>query len=99
MSGSVTIPRRQHADQTASSSVSISHRTPFAPHVHFVPPSGAPGFSGEDHAWDRGFSKDYDKERVEKRSVLLKERKEGEGCVVVLDVTLANLVSSPVFFP
>ena len=88
----VFIPRKH---QVPSSAVSMSHGTPFASHMSsFIPPSGAPGFSGEDHSWDRGFSKDYDRERVERRSVSLKDRQEGEGCAGVLDVRLADLVSA-----
>ncbi|KAG7439983.1 TLD-domain-containing protein [Guyanagaster necrorhizus] len=50
--------------------VEISHDTPFAPHgsasetssVVYIPPSGAPGFRGEEYAWDKGFSMQLEKE-------------------------------------
>jgi hypothetical protein len=64
LTGAVAIPQRQHSRYVSSSSSShtvISHGTPFASHISsFFPPSGAPGFSGEDHMWDKGFSEDYD---------------------------------------
>jgi hypothetical protein len=42
--------------------------------------------------WDRGFSDDYDAEKADRGTVLLKERKEGDGYEGVLDVPLASLV-------
>ena len=96
-SGMGTISRRQHSEHATPIAVSISHRTPFASHAPFVPPSGAPGFFGDDHSWDRGFSEDYNRDPVGRRSVMLMDRKEGEGCVVVLGVALADLVSSTLF--
>ncbi|TFK81490.1 TLD-domain-containing protein [Polyporus arcularius HHB13444] len=62
----------------------ITHGTPFAPHA-FVPPSGAPGFTG-DRTWDKGF--EFDKTQVERRSIRLTGRK--EMTVPVLNVDLAD---------
>ena len=62
----------------------ITHGTPFASHT-FVPPSGAPGFTG-DRQWDKGF--EFDKTQVERRSVRLTGRK--EVTTPVLNVALAD---------
>ena len=64
----------------------ITHGTPFASHT-FVPPSGAPGFTG-DRQWDKGF--EFDKAQVERRSVRLTGRK--EVTAGVLTVELADKV-------
>jgi hypothetical protein len=91
----VPIPRTRNVHNVHPSMVSMSHNTPFGSHMSsFTPPSGAPGFSGDDHAWDRGFSEDYDREKVERRSISLRGRQEGDGSVGVLEVGLADLVSS-----
>ncbi|KAI0798217.1 TLD-domain-containing protein [Abortiporus biennis] len=63
----------------------ITHGTPFASHP-YIPPSGAPGFTG-DRTWNTaGF--EFDKENVEKKSVKLLGRKEVTS--PVLTVELAN---------
>ncbi|EIW75007.1 TLD-domain-containing protein [Coniophora puteana RWD-64-598 SS2] len=75
---------------------SITHGTPFGTAV-FVPPSGAPGFTG-DRNWDkRGFAASYEndeqeKERRGERSVKLVGRKEGTASV--LTVELADQIRS-----
>jgi hypothetical protein len=95
----VAIQRMPHPRFAAASSVSsaaISHGTPFGSHISlFMPPSGAPGFTGGDHSWDRGFSEDFNKE--EQGKVLLTDRREGEGYVGVLDDALASLVKLLIF--
>ncbi|KAG5637439.1 hypothetical protein DXG03_004439 [Asterophora parasitica] len=59
-----------HPTPPASSDVHISHGTPFgrslkaspfASHV-YVPPTGAPGYKGEQYNWDRGFSAELERE-------------------------------------
>jgi hypothetical protein len=57
--------RRSTSHAQTMPSVQLSHGTPFgqhhsrtspfAPHI-YSPPSGAPGFAGEQYDWDRGFS-------------------------------------------
>ncbi|KAI0776556.1 TLD-domain-containing protein [Trametes elegans] len=69
----------------------ITHGTPFASHP-FVPPSGAPGFTG-DRQWDKGF--EFDKTQVERKSVRLTGRK--EMTVPVLTVEIADMLRP--FFP
>jgi len=51
--------------------VQITHSTPFTPPNNivgggyvYIPPAGAPGFKGEDHDWDKGFSNELEKERL-----------------------------------
>jgi len=91
----VAIPQPHHSRYVSSSSSHsvISHGTPFASHISsFFATSGAPGFSGEDHMWDKGFSEDYDGEKADRSGVLLKGRREDDGCVGVLDTDLAGLV-------
>ncbi|RPD72704.1 TLD-domain-containing protein, partial [Lentinus tigrinus ALCF2SS1-7] len=61
---------------------SITHGTPFASHT-FIPPSGAPGFTG-DRKWDKGF--EFDKTQVERRSVRLIGRKEVTAPVLSVDL-------------
>lgn len=61
------------ATSSTSTSTAIFHGTPFASKL-YVPPSGAPGFSA-DHSWDKGFSNDFDKERVERKTIKLEGRK------------------------
>ena len=56
-----------------SPSTAISHGTPFAS-KRYVPPTGAPGFT-VDRFWDKGFSNDFDKERVERKTIKLEGRK------------------------
>ncbi|KAH9852854.1 TLD-domain-containing protein [Lenzites betulinus] len=70
---------------------SITHGTPFASHT-FVPPSGAPGFTGE-QKWNKGF--EFDKTQVERKSVRLLGRK--ELTVPVLTVAIADMIRP--FFP
>ncbi|KAF8890834.1 TLD-domain-containing protein [Gymnopilus junonius] len=36
--------------------------SPFAPHV-YIPPTGAPGFKGEQYTWDKGYSEELEAER------------------------------------
>ncbi|KAF9523685.1 TLD-domain-containing protein [Crepidotus variabilis] len=51
----------------------ITHGTsPFAPAV-YVPPSGAPGFTGDRYDWDKGFSDELEEER-KGRKVVAKQR-------------------------
>ncbi|KAG6889446.1 hypothetical protein C0992_005166 [Termitomyces sp. T32_za158] len=54
------------------SDVQISHGTPFgrpitvspfASHI-YIPPSGAPGYGGEQYDWDKGYSDDLDREAI-----------------------------------
>jgi hypothetical protein len=42
--------------------------------------------------WDKGFSEDYDGGKADRSGVLLKGRREDDGCVGVLDTNLAGLV-------
>ncbi|KAG6877289.1 hypothetical protein C0993_008846 [Termitomyces sp. T159_Od127] len=58
------------------SDVQISHGTPFgrsmtispfASHV-YIPPSGAPGYRGEQYNWDKGYSDDLDRELVQEEA-------------------------------
>ncbi|KAI0365830.1 TLD-domain-containing protein [Pilatotrama ljubarskyi] len=79
-----------HAPSTALDTA-ITHGTPFSSHI-FVPPSGAPGFTG-DRQWDKGF--EYDKTQVERKSVRLTGRK--EMTVPVLTVEIADMLRP--FFP
>lgn len=54
------------------SDVQISHGTPFGRSVTlspfsshiYIPPSGAPGYRGEQYDWDKGFSDDLDRELI-----------------------------------
>ncbi|CCM04159.1 uncharacterized protein FIBRA_06321 [Fibroporia radiculosa] len=62
----------------------ITHGTPFAAHP-FVPATGAPGFAG-DRDWNKGF--EFDKSKVERRSVRLVGRK--EVTTPVLNAELAD---------
>ncbi|KAI0665525.1 TLD-domain-containing protein [Trametes maxima] len=75
----------------SSLDAAITHGTPFASHT-FVPPSGAPGFTG-DRKWDKGF--EFDKTQVERKSVRLTGRK--ELTVPVLTVEIADMLRP--FFP
>ncbi len=68
---------------------SITHGSPFASHA-FVPPSGAPGFTG-DRKWNKGF--EFDKTQVERKSVRLNGRR--EMTVPVLTVEIADMVRTP----
>lgn len=92
---SIVPSSRKHARQatdtlTTFSSTSVPpgiSPSPFAAHP-FIPPSGAPGFTG-DHNWNtQGF--DFD-ETTLKRQFRLIGRKEGTS--PVLDIELADLVS------
>ncbi|KAG6828947.1 hypothetical protein H0H87_000234 [Tephrocybe sp. NHM501043] len=64
-----TSPERIITPPPHISDVHISHGTPFdkpkdspfAPHV-YIPPSGAPGYKGEQYDWDKGFSAELDSE-------------------------------------
>ncbi|KAL0952980.1 hypothetical protein HGRIS_007192 [Hohenbuehelia grisea] len=61
----------------SSPPVTISHGTPFAPPPQtnhgaspfaphtFIPPTGAPGFTGEGYDWDKGFSVELERELSE----------------------------------
>ncbi|EPS94800.1 hypothetical protein FOMPIDRAFT_1169299 [Fomitopsis schrenkii] len=66
----------------------ITHGTPFAA-APFVPATGAPGFAG-DRRWDKGFSDNFEKTRVDKKSVRLVGRK--EMTAPVLTVELADML-------
>ncbi|KAH8093096.1 TLD-domain-containing protein [Cristinia sonorae] len=68
-------------------SVSITHGTPFASDT-YIPPSGAPGFSG-DRTWNTG-GFEFDKDRVEKKSVRLVGRR--EMTTPVLTAEVADLI-------
>jgi hypothetical protein len=89
--GRRTPPPHQHASSLASSAFAldrtISHGTPFGSHI-FIPPSGAPGFSG-DREWDKGFSRDW-KEDAEGKDVRLSGRK--ETTTSILTQELADMV-------
>ncbi|KAF8870814.1 TLD-domain-containing protein [Infundibulicybe gibba] len=58
-------PHRTHIPTPTSSRPnpfsSSSHVSPFASHV-YVPPSGAPGFTGDSYDWDKGFSNELEQE-------------------------------------
>ena len=69
-------------------STAITHGTPFASEP-YIPPSGAPGFSG-DRTWNTG-GFEFDKENVEKKSVRLVGRK--ELTTPVLTAEIADMVS------
>jgi hypothetical protein len=82
---------------------SISHGTPFASHdTMFTPPTGAPGYKGETHKWDKGFSAELEEERtrpatpvdmgviIEKKTGYVDLKGRREMTVGVLDTTLAN---------
>ena len=58
-------PHQQpHASQTLPRSIIIKHTaSPFGSHS-YIPPSGAPGFRGESYDWDKGFSKELEREIV-----------------------------------
>ncbi len=84
----------------------ISHGTPFSSHEgSYVPPTGAPGFKGEDHHWDKGYSEELEHERtrpatpvnmsavIQKKTGYVDLKGRREGTVGVLDSNLANLVS------
>ena len=75
-----------------ATSSSITHGSPFASHP-FLPPTGAPGFTGDRNWNERGFN--FDKKTMEKQEsvVALKGRK--ELTVPVLNGHLAGLVGSP----
>lgn len=75
-----------------STNSTITHGTPFASHT-FLPPSGAPGFTGDRNWNERGF--DFDKKSAEKQEsrVELKGRKEFTD--PVLSARLAGQVSQP----
>lgn len=85
-------PPLPHSSLPASVSTSstISHGTPFASRS-YIPASGAPGFAGSDHAWDKGFSDDFEKDgKKAKEHVHLEGLKAAtEG---ILDLTLVDLV-------
>ncbi|KII83721.1 hypothetical protein PLICRDRAFT_439093 [Plicaturopsis crispa FD-325 SS-3] len=79
------------APSTFLQSSAISHGTPFGAPLP-VQASGAPGFSiAQDRAWDKkGFSDDFDREKVERRSLTLAGR--GAATTAVLSTTLADLI-------
>jgi hypothetical protein len=87
-SSAIGTPSSVIPPSSASASTTISHGTPFASRP-YIPPSGAPGFAG-DHAWDKGFSNDFDKERVERKNVSLQGRRGMTS--PVLDESVAGLV-------
>ncbi|KAI0071231.1 TLD-domain-containing protein [Panus rudis PR-1116 ss-1] len=80
------------ASGSASTEIPITHGTPFASQP-YIPPSGAPGFTG-DRTWNTG-KFEFDKDRVEKKSVRLVGRK--ELTAEVLTVSLANAIRP--YFP
>ncbi|KAH7908565.1 TLD-domain-containing protein [Hygrophoropsis aurantiaca] len=69
-----------------SSVAEITHGTPFGS-TPYTAPSGAPGFAG-DHAWDKGFSDSFEREkdRAEKKSVHLSGRREGTADILSVEV-------------
>ncbi|KAF7982682.1 hypothetical protein HWV62_27168 [Athelia sp. TMB] len=75
---------------SVSVSSTISHGTPFASRS-YVPPSGAPGYSGNNNSWDKGFSDDFDKEgNKTQRHVRLEGLREAtEG---ILDMTMVEMI-------
>lgn len=75
-----------HTRATTIAGPSITHGTPFAAHP-YLPPSGAPGFTG-DRTWDKGFQ--FDREDVERASIKLLGRK--EVTTSVLTVAMADKV-------
>ena len=84
-SGILSHSRMQSA--AFDTSPNITHGSPFASE-QYVPPSGAPGFSG-DRTWNTsGF--EFDKENVEKKSVRLLGRK--EMTTAVLTTEIADMV-------
>jgi hypothetical protein len=84
----------------SSAPSTISHGTPFASRP-FLPPSGAPGFEG-DQAWDKGFSDGYfENERGGKggRGVRLEGRREMTNEVLEMElIDLARPFSSPLIY-
>ena len=87
LSRSTPHSRAATISEGTSVDTSITHGTPFASHP-FIPPSGAPGFTG-DRQWDKGF--EFDKTQVERKSVRLTGRK--DVTAPVLTVELADMVS------
>lgn len=81
--------------------------SPFAPHV-FVPPTGAPGYKGEQYDWDKGYSMQLEQELTDVRDPVqpspglgdLMEKKSGtvelkgrkEMTVPVLNSLVASMV-------
>jgi hypothetical protein len=73
----------------------LTHGTPFASQI-YVPPTGAPGFEG-DRAWNTSHFEFDPGNKVPRKSVILKGRKDITS--VVLTDSLADLVSrSPLRF-
>ncbi|KAF8993337.1 TLD-domain-containing protein [Hymenopellis radicata] len=83
----------------------ISHGTPFSSHEgSYVPPTGAPGYKGENHHWDKGYSEELEHERarpatpvnmsavIQKKTGYIDLKGRREGTVGVLDSDLANLL-------
>ena len=67
----------------------LTHGTPFASHT-YVPPTGAPGFEG-DRAWNKSHFEFDPENKVSRKGVILKGRKDVTS--VVLTPSLADLVS------
>jgi len=64
---------------STSSTLSVTHSSsPFAPHV-YVPPTGAPGFSGEGYDWDKGFSDELEAEREREQGLPDRGRETNRG--------------------
>jgi len=67
----------------------LTHGTPFASQT-YIPPTGAPGFEG-DRAWNKSHFEFDPENKVSRKSVILKGRKEVTS--VALTPSLADLVS------
>ena len=67
----------------------LTHGTPFASQA-YIPPTGAPGFEG-DRAWNKSHFEFDPENKVPRKSIALKGRKEITS--VVLTPSLADLVS------
>ena len=79
-------PHVSHTLPSPSTSSSLSgiikHKaSPFGTHT-YIPPSGAPGFKGDAYDWDKGFSKELEREIVRGRS---SDRGNGNGKSVGVD--------------
>lgn len=73
-----------------ATSSTITHGTPFASHP-FLPPSGAPGFTGDRNWNDRGF--DFDTKSAQKQESLVELKGRKEITEPVLSARIAGQVS------
>ncbi|KAI6030112.1 TLD-domain-containing protein [Pisolithus marmoratus] len=95
---SSSLPAHSSSYSDYSSFASISHRgSPFVS-TPFVPPSGAPGFTG-DRNWDKGFydalQRDKESGTVKRKGINLCGRREGTVPVLVEDVANSLRVHLP----